>query len=222
MPRVTYRQHVESISPTILVGDVARRFIAGSLSLVADSIASWSAQALRARLFNDPAQPTDALSLQGEERLSPRYAVDTDATYRARLRSAWDRWKQGGSEIGMLAELAAYGLAAEIVLNSEWDWDGDATNWSRFWVVLVSHPWTPPPDLGDPGLALDGTWTLGSSATPEEVDTVRKIVRRWKPGHMACANIILVFDTDGWPSNQPDGTWDNPLNRFEDACYWHG
>lgn len=222
MPRKTYRQHVELISPTVLLGENASRYIAGELSLIADMMASWSVQSGRAPNFTDPYQPVDALALLGDERLSPRYAIDTDATYRARLRNAWERWKQGGSEIGLKAELAAYGLTAEVKLNNEWDWDGNAANWSRFWVVLHDHPWLPPAELGEPGPVLDGTTTLGSTATPEEVDTVRKIVRRWKPAHMVCSHIILVFDETAWASTQPDGTWAESWNRCADACYWPG
>lgn len=220
MARRTYRQHLEAISPTLLLGAVAKRFIVGSLSLIADSIAEWSVQSGRAACFTDPSQPADALSLLGEERLSPRYAIDTDATFQARLKNSWERWKQGGSLQGMLDELTAFGVTAELVFDNEWNWDGNDW-WSRFWVVITRHPWTGPRSLGD-GSELDGTWTLGSSATPEEVDTVRKIVRRWKPAHMKCSHIIVVFDEAGFDSDPPDSTWDKPWNRSEDACYWPG
>ena len=222
MARRTFRQHVVDISPTVMLGDISRRFFGGAFALMADALASWSVQSGRATSFSDPNQPTDALSMIGEERLSPRYAIDTDVMYKARLKDAWNRWLQGGSELGMLAELAAFGITAHTKLDNDWDWDGTAY-WSRFWVVVTSHPWTEGPELGDPGLVLDGTWTFGSSATPEEVDTVRKIVRRWKPGHMICLHIVIVFDLANWNSDQPDGTWGDLAERNnDDACYWPG
>jgi hypothetical protein len=223
MARKTFRQYAAELSPTVLQGEIGQRFIAGTLGLFFDLLSERVVQGVRARLLNYRDQPLDAVAYLADERMSPRYAVDTDATHLARVRNAWARWAQAGREAGMLDELAAFGLLdAEIILDSDWDWDG-AEYWSRFWVVVhAPHPWTYPPDLADPGLVLDGTWTLGSSATPEEVDTARRIVRRWKPAHMICSHIIVVFDADEWTGGQPDGTWDWPTNRNEGACFWDG
>jgi hypothetical protein len=87
--------------------------------------------------------------------------------------------------------------------------------------VIKDHPWGPQAELGT-GLVLDGTWTLGSTATPEEVATVRKIVRTWKPAHMVCEYIVIVFDETEWDSDPPSGDWHIPGNRSEAAAYWAG
>lgn len=218
MARKTFQQYAAELSPTVLQGEVGQRFVAGTLGLFFDLLAERVVQSVRARLMNSADQPLDAVALLAEERMSPRYPADTDATHLTRVRSAWDRWAQAGSEAALVAELAAYGVQASITLDSDWNWDGTAY-WSRFWVIIDVHLWSYPPDLGDPGLVLDGTWTLGSTATPEEVDTVRRIVRRWKPAHMICSHIAVVFDGAGW---SPDGTWGLPQNRSQAACYWPG
>jgi hypothetical protein len=222
MPLKTYRQYAEELSPTVLLGTWGARFVVGSIGLMADLIAQRAREARKASLLTAESIPTDALPLKGYERLSPRYPADTDATYKARLIDSWERWKQGGSEQGMIAELEAYGLTdISIVLDSEWDWDGEEY-WSRFWVVIKGHAWTGPRLIGDAGSMLDGTWTLGSSATPEEVNAVRSIVRRWKPGHMICSYIIPVLNEATWDAEQPDGTWARNYNRSTAACYWPG
>lgn len=113
-----------------------------------------------------------------------------------------------------------------------WDWDGGALDrWARFWVVIyptaLGEPWDRPPSWGDPGLvwgAPGATW--GSTATVDEVEAVRRIVRDWKPAGTRCEHIIICFDASAFnPVDSfglPDGTWDHAPNRYADAAYWRG
>jgi hypothetical protein len=221
MARKTFRTYARELSPPVLQDDAGgERFVAGAIGMTFDLLAAWAVAAVKAKLLTNPEQPTDALSLIGTERLSPRYAADTEETYRARLLDAPHRFAQAGSEQAMLAELAAAGIAATFVYDPDWSWDGD-DYWSRFWLVVADHSWTGPRELGD-GSILDGTWTLGSSATPEQVDTIRKIVRRWKPLEWICSHVIIVFDETTWAAEQPNGTWEDPSLRSSAGCYWPG
>lgn len=121
---------------------------------------------------------------------------------------------------------------------SAWDWDGatafalktgatrvrgngvsgPAIPWSRFWVVIYpttgspSQPWQRDGTWDDGSTWDDNGQTWGSTATPDDVDAIRKIVTRWKPMGSRCVSIIISFsDTDFDPTTTApplaDGTW---------------
>jgi hypothetical protein len=113
-----------------------------------------------------------------------------------------------------------------------WDWDGGgADRWARFWVIIYptagGEPWSDPTLWGDPGLVWGSpgaTW--GSTATVDEVDAVRRIVRDWKPAGTRCEHIIIAFDDASFDPESatglPDGTWSSASNRLATARYWRG
>lgn len=130
-----------------------------------------------------------------------------------------------------------------------WDWDAQPTKWSRFWVVIhvttatPQQPWQELPPIGDPDL-WDGAigspgFTIGSTATPEDVAGVRKVVQRFKPAGTRGVKIIIVFDSSDDAFNPeagaapplPDGTWGHASKnvagaqvsaRSDGAIYWIG
>lgn len=130
---------------------------------------------------------------------------------------------------------------------SNWNWDSETyppgpDPWSRFWVILYppTELWAPLPPLDDPSLwggALDlPGYTIGSTATPEQVASVRKIVGDWRDEKSQCVGIIVSFDAalfdpeDAQPPN-PDGWHGNASRviagvrtptRSSDAIYWPG
>lgn len=114
--------------------------------------------------------------------------------------------------------------------------------WSRFWVILYPPAalWTRLPDIGDPDL-WDGAignpgFTIGSTAKPEHVASIRQIVSTWKDEKSQCVSIVVSFDPslfepgDTTPPN-PDGWYGNASRvvagvriptRSSDAIYWPG
>ncbi len=122
---------------------------------------------------------------------------------------------------------------------SNWTWDaysfevatpGTQRHW-RGWVVIdmSAGPWAPPPVYGTPGLYYGGGAVYGlSGATENDVLSLQRLVRTWKPKHMHVVNIIATFDASlfnpadapGYP--MPDGTFDDPSNRPTDAAYLEG
>lgn len=129
-----------------------------------------------------------------------------------------------------------------------WDWDAalDVEGWSRFWVViypLATGIWTQSPPWGDVDL-FGGAWgapgftgTWGSSATAEQVESIRSIIREWKAGGTRCVSIIVAFDetkfdpTDPAGAPLPSGDWGRPAKivggtyvptREPSAIYWDG
>lgn len=217
-----FRDYVEqALSPTVLQGNRAQRLVSGGIGLMFDLMAETVNQSVKARFFGSNTFPADAMRYLGEERMLPRYPVDTDATYKARLQGAWEAWQKAGTDQGVVSQLEAMGLTAYIrEQNIDWDWDGDSDNWSRFWVIITGHPWQR--WLWGDGSLWAGGQTWGSTATAAEVRSIRALVRKWKPGHVVCGHIIVVFDEATWNAEQPDGTWGDPANRSKSAIYWPG
>lgn len=222
MPK-NFQRMLPRITPSVFRGYYGRRFI-GALGLMLDSVAELYNFAVRSSWVGDPSgigPAYDALGPAGSEQSLPRYPNETWDSYHARLQGGWETWEFAGVEATIIEQLALYGVTAHIVHNEEWNWDNNPDWWSRFWVVITDHPWTLPGTLGD-GSVLDGTATLGSSATVEEVREVRSIVNKWKPSRWVCSSIIVVLNPVVWPLEQPNGTWGKRWNRSASACYWPG
>lgn len=126
-----------------------------------------------------------------------------------------------------------------------WDWDSgnvgpveQAARRSRFWIIIYppAELWTEGPNLDDPLLwgGAIGTpgYTIGSTATPEQVLDIQTIVSTWKSAASACQNIIIAFDSASFDPTQtgpgfPDGLWgkwgkDGDPARLGTAIYWDG
>lgn len=138
--------------------------------------------------------PDDALDGVGEWMLIPRLDGEPDGTtttgYRGRLCAAWSIWKLAGAPQSVIDSLVTYGIQdVAVFLDYEGAWmPGDW--YSRFWVVLGPvTPWEP---------MLLGTWvlgegTLGSSATRDEVISVKKQVLQWKDVRGYPVAVVLNF-----------------------------
>jgi len=210
--------------------------------------------------------PPDALLRMGRDRRVVRGLTDTDQVYAARLVSWLDGRGRTGNPWALLKRLSEYlgpgpafrtvdvrgnwfsrdadGAESCLMKQANWDWDGDpdgASRWSRFWVIIYPNGlftegpgWGDgdAPNWGDP----DTTW--GSTATPEQVTTIRGLVKEWKPEGTRCINIILAFDPDSFDptaavddTGMPAGLWEHWSRnvggvqvpaRLETARYWDG
>lgn len=86
--------------------------------------------------------------------------------------------------------------------DATWDWDGLGVDGrARFWVIIyptaAGLPWAQGPTIGDPALwgGEVGTpgYTVGTTATPGDVQAIRRIIQTWKcPGR--CVSVIIAFD----------------------------
>lgn len=207
----------------------------------------------------------DALAAMGNDRRIVRGINEPAARYAVRLIRWLDDWKQAGNPFALLRQLSAYtgpgpafrtvdvrgnwfsldveGNLSAVINQANWDWDSDPNalqRWSRFWVVIYPNGlWLPGPKWGDAGM----TWgmpgrTWGSTATSDEVTSVKGIVADWKPAGTRCVNIIIAFDNstflplaprDG--TGMPDGHWGHWSKvaggevvpaRLSTARYWDG
>ncbi len=183
----------------------------------------------------------DALVAIGRDRRVVRGLSETPAAYAVRLLRWLDERRTAGNPFTLMRQLAAYlgplpsfrtvdcrgnwfsrsaaGVETSLLNQGNWNWDGlGATLWSRFWVIIypgglwtsTAYEWgavtvTP---WGD---AAGHPW--GLTITPEEVSTLRFLVRDWKPAGTRCVSIIVAFDAASFnPASPPgpplpDGTW---------------
>jgi len=246
-----FRESIMEIAPPWLLGETGQgvQYAAGT---VIDSLAEWNNEGIKAA-FPGIGTP-DALALIGRDRVLDRGPTETDAHYASRLSKAFDTWATAGAAPTLLKQLLAWfnpatntpirvvsnaavwhsinpvtEIVTKTVVGTNWTWDGFApVRWFRGWVILDSSaaPWLP--DLwGAPGTWGDGgTW--GSNATLTEVAQLQRIVRKWKPAHVSCLNIIVIFSAthfevaDASPPN-PNGSSDTPLWRIGyNAIFWNG
>lgn len=151
-------------------------------------------------------------------------------------------------ERGNWYTIDADGVQSYVLDAGNWDWDGSTppTKRGRFWVIIyppdtAAAVFKVGPTWGDPSL-WGGAWgtagyTWGSTATPDQVQSVRAIVREWKPAGTRCSHIILAFDPASFdPAGAPgaplpDGTWGKASKvsggtyvpaRLTTARYWPG
>jgi hypothetical protein len=177
--------------------------------------------------------PVDALAKIAAERGIERGQTETEASHRARVRAAWDSWRWAGTAYGLLAAFFWAGYrptSGRVVLQTQKgkqielraDFDpaihapesalvttdlgvvhlgGSPELWSQFAVLFVAPViplWVPTPPAD------------GSS----EVNTIRDLIVRWKPGHMRCVR-LRVTTVDLW--DYPSETWEPTAELWDEA-----
>ncbi len=202
--------------------------------------------------------PDDALPYLCRDRRVTRGINEPRASIVARLLRFLDDLRVIGSPFALHAELRAYlqadvmirtvdrrgnffttavGGAQSVALNTlVWDWDGGALSaWSRFWVII--YPADGVPWAASVGNVSGATWpaggTIGTTATLDQVATVRQLVQEWSPAGTRCEWIIIAFDADTFGPTDPTaaGTYRNwgvadgadyVVARNTTARYWRG
>ncbi len=204
--------------------------------------------------------PPDALAAIGRDRRVVRGLNESDVSYAIRLIAWLDDRKTAGNPFTLMQKLSEYtgaGCVFKTVDNrgnwyvreadgtrilhlkqANWDWDGYTEKWSRFWVIV--HPpatlWVEEDDWGVGTWGDGGTW--GTTASYDEVQTVRALVADWKPAGTRCVNIIVAFDPASFDPEAaalspglPDGFWGDWSTdvggtqvgtRLDTARYWKG
>jgi Phage tail protein (Tail_P2_I) len=141
--------------------------------------------------------PDDALDVLGPTFGLERYPADTNDTYRARLVQAWPTRMLAGADGAVIGQLTAFGIPDVLLMR---DADGQfgpgapGAYYSELWPFLG-------PNFGSTGIAplllggfvLGPTTTLGTTATPAQITTIKKIILRWKATHGYPVRIFLVF-----------------------------
>lgn len=255
-----FRRAFRKLVPSWLSKDDGERVLY-SLGVLKDWFDTRLKQGLQAR-FPSHAMPS-ALPYLGRDRRIVRGINEPAAAYAARLVSWLDAHAVRGNPYALMDQLAAYcqaevrirtvdsrgnwytrerdGTRSALLDTADWNWDAaDPSRWSRFWVIIYptadGRPWERDGTWGDGSYwssdPAEGTW--GSTALLTEVQSVRELVREWKPAGTTCVKVIVAFD-DGLftPGGivETDGTWGQSWKmdgasmvpaRSRDAIYWAG
>jgi hypothetical protein len=222
---------IGNLAPTFLKGPWGQKFLYAP-GVVLDGITEWMLEGLIAR-YPTVGTPTAYPYIAHDRGIALGFE-EPAASQEARLVRAVDDKRTSGHPHTLLRQLEGYmfgratqiaivtsvrgtwhvlrdGVITDSKLVGNWDWEGEtAEEWSRFWVViwpLGSEIWEADGELGDDGptLADDGL-TLGTTATAAQVESIREIVRAWKPRGRRCVNIIIALDPDTFPPLGAPGT----------------
>lgn len=136
--------------------------------------------------------PPSALGLQGQGFDIERFPGETDDEYASRLSHAWETHTLAGTKAAIVESLHAYGIPDVLVLENHEGHFAPGDWYSRFWVVLG-------PDFGSLGLRpLSmpfelGAATLGTTATLDQVQAIKRQILKWKDTHGLPVGVILRF-----------------------------
>lgn len=196
---------------------------------------------------------TDALPILGRDRSIPFFPGESVKSKRRRLAAWKQLHRTRGTHIGELRQSQPYFLPATPIMRivhqsggatpiatwhtlapdgsysiqrstpSNWNWDGQTSKWSRFWVILyVPTAFSSQIRYGDGHRYSDGSVYAGAATSQIAQDMVGMITN-WKSAHSALWGYCLAtdplsfepgsppsYDSDGW-SSLPDGNWGQPL-----------
>ena len=199
-----------------------------SLHVVVDAWLERARLGVYAR-FPDSA-PDDAIAAISRDRKIIRGLNESKTSFAKRLIKWLDTHRIRGNPFALLEQIRAY-LQADVVLRTvdqngnwfwidadgshhfqlksgQWNWDSvSTTNWSRFWVIVYGRTLWTSPEYND-GSEFESGHVWGLSATPDQIDGLRTIVRQFKPSHAKCENIIIALDDSIFqPGTALDGNW---------------
>lgn len=245
---MSFRDTIKQLAPPWLLGDTGTRLL-NTFGQMFDNMMLTLKTGLKARF--PTYAPDDALGYLGNDKNLEQGPAEPNDNFRTRLRKSIDSNRNRGGARTLLTQLAAYfdgtatpplrlvirngtwhefnwgtGLTAKHIVGTNWDWDGNLRKHWGFIIIdgatLGLAPWT----RGSGAKYGDGH-VRGSTATKAQVQTIQRIVQRWKPGRVYVARIIVCFNTgmflrtDTKPPN-PNGNYGDRANWDQNATYWLG
>jgi hypothetical protein len=191
-PIGTFRRFVwDELSTDVLRGFFGRR-LQGTFSLGLDAFMEAVTQAIRAPWTADN-PPPDAVALVAKEVLIPRYATDTNETYKDRVQNAWVDWERGGTDQAVITQLELAGFPGAQIFR--WTING---SWSEFVVFYPDGTHTVTSDGSEIGSFTvgDGTIIGPEGITVVGLTTIKDIIKQWKPGQWKCLQVL--WELSGW------------------------
>lgn len=199
MAPTSFKQYQTSLAPWWARKSQGEAWFFG-LGDLKDALEDRTRQAVKARF---PSYcPPDALALIGDERQIEQGVTETEASYRSRLLNAWDIWPFAGTAYGVLLALyyAGYTNTYIAIANGHfYSLDGS--------LALVDTPATSPLTFTPPfwntfriifPAPLIPSWSSVPLNASDEVNTIRRLVVRWKAGHAKFVDMVVVTSGNVW------------------------
>lgn len=259
---MSWGDFITGIAPTALQNTWGQKFLF-AFGFTLDVVQEWVSEGLNARM-RSLADPS-ALPYSGRDVGLIQGFDESSASFALRQRAAIDSWTIAGSAWSVIRQVKGYltghqvqiatvtsakgswnvsdASGNETVLRGEnnWNWQGDAsTLWSKSWVIIwpeSSGVIAAGPTCGSGAKCGQKNLTLGTTATPAQVSSIREIVRQFKGAGRTVVNIIIALDptsfapTSAPGAPMPDGTWGSDGKyvggtkvpaRLLTARYWDG
>lgn len=197
------------LAPGWLQDPVGRAFL-DAFGAEKDVLSGWANEAVKARMPG--ICPADAVGVLSAERGIDRALVETDASFRARVKAAWDIWQWAGTPYGLLLALYWAGYTptdGKILLQVQNgkqyalrdDFDPGLHDAAS--ALVISNMAAPVHLGGTPELwsefavLLVQPWPARWSGSPPadgsaEQQTASALVAKWKPGHARCVKFNVV------------------------------
>ena len=244
-----FRDYAQIIAPSWLQRWWGQRFMY-SLGIEWDAFTQATTDGVRARCPGAPDTPPDALAYIGRDRQLVRGALESDAGFADRCRTAFDAWPRAGSLEGVLRQIqslyspisvsglgvggqnGSYRTWCTITTTggpdsysagdpTAWDWDGDPSKWSRaWWIIHVSSVTWPPANLGAVLILGASNWCLGLQVPKARVDDLQVVLARWKSAG-TIAQAILTYDAT-WPNPAAPAGPNYPDGTWGNLHTWDG
>jgi hypothetical protein len=208
-----------------------------------DAHAALLKEAVKARMPG--IAPSDALARLGAERGIDRGQGESEAAYRARVVAAWDVWRWAGTPFGLLLALYRAGYtpqSGKVILQTQGD---PVAGGYQYELRADFDPAVHAPEqalvvTGLGVVALGGlpaalwqdfavffvppllpAWDPAPADASPEVNGIRSLITRWKPGHERCVALKvlpgvawgvggLLWNGFNWGAGAASTTWTPP------------
>lgn len=201
------------------------------------------------RLSQPLRSDSSAQPYQSQDRVIRIYPTEPDESKRYRLSQFWQLRRQFGTHHGEMNNIRPMFLPATPVTRivhqagdgssatwhtldaagtysvhrqtpSNWDWDGVASKWSRFWVIVYTDQLgLPTPPDWDGGELWDGGAIWDGGLTFEQISDIVSGIKEAKSAHSVLWGLILASDPNSFDPTRvavtyPDGSTSLPVGNW--------
>lgn len=193
---MSYRQFQIDITPSPLRGPSGQAW-AGELGGAKDALVARARDAVKAGWVERA--PSDAVPLLSLDARIERAPGEAEASWRDRIRSAFDSWSWLGTRYGitLAVGLLGYGYPA-VVTQGELPIDTDVTRWARLRLIFTGRAmWGPSPWGALVGVARQVQFI--ESADPAVArPQLRRVTRTWINARDRVATIVIARGARLW------------------------
>ncbi len=196
----TFREYLRALSPSWLLGELSEKFTGLVLGYTHDALADFAGFALRVSWVREDSVPVDALPHLGRNFGLQRYPAESPPQFIERMSGAWALWQFAGHESTIESQIETLGFVGVEVWTPSEASIAPVGYWSHFVVYfpIGSHGVS---SAGKPWGGFnwgDGTKWGPIGITAEELESIRAIIRQWKPADWICRAVVFQITGVAW------------------------